>query len=467
MNDNLKTQTQENYRDKISTVDMKGKRKWMYVFQPQGKLYNLRTYFSIFYLVLLFGLPFIKYRGNPLFLFNVTKSKFIFFGQVFLPQDFILFGIGMLVFLLFIIVFTLIFGRVFCGWACPQTIFLEMVFRKIEYWIEGPAHKQQIADAKEWTTELYIRKTIKHIVFFAISFLVANTFLSYIIGLDELMIIIKEPISKHVIGFGMIIIFTVLFYAVFAFIREISCIVICPYGRLQGVLLDKNSIMVIYDYLRGEPRGKRKRGEETSKGDCIDCGMCVNVCPTGIDIRNGTQLECVNCTSCIDVCNSMMKNAGLQPDLIKYASENNIATGVKPKITYRIKMYSVALVLLLSILVGLLATRSMFDATVMKVAGQVLQENPDGTISNLYKIKVVSKSGYTEPYHIEMDNPNARIEYVGTKLDSLKSGIEMEETFFVKVPVSHIKTRKEKMKVLIKSGDEIIQAKKITFIGQY
>ena len=461
------TQTEDKFRDNISTVDTKGKRKWMYVFQPKGKLYNLRTYFSIFYLVLLFGLPFLKYNGNPMFLFNITKSKFIFFGQVFLPQDFVLFGIGMLVFLLFIVVFTLIFGRVFCGWACPQTIFLEMVFRKIEYWIEGPANKQQAADSKAWTTELYMRKTIKHIIFFLLSFLIANTFLSYIIGLDELIHIIKQPISTHVVGFTMILIFTILFYAVFAFVREISCIVICPYGRLQGVLLDKNSIVVIYNYLRGEPRTKKRKETEEKIGDCIDCGMCVNVCPTGIDIRNGTQLECVNCTACIDACNMMMKNVGLEPNLIKYGSENDVASGIKPKLTYRIKAYSVVLVVLLSILVGLLVTRDMFDSTVLRVAGQILQENKDSTISNLYKIKIVSKSGYTEPYHLEIDSKDARIEYVGKKLDSLKSGVESEETFFIKVPVEHITQRKENLKILVKSGDKIIQTKKITFIGEY
>jgi cytochrome c oxidase accessory protein FixG len=466
MNDQFETQSEENFRDKISTVDTAGKRKWMYVFQPTGKLYNLRTCFSIAYLIILFGLPFIKYNGNPLFLFNVTQSKFIFFGQVFLPQDFILFGIGMLVFILFIVVFTLIFGRVFCGWACPQTIFLEMVFRKIEYWIEGPANKQMIADHKTWTTEMYLRKSIKHIIFFTLSFIIANTFLAYIIGLDELKTIITEPISKHTLGFAMILLFTFAFYAIYAFVREISCIVICPYGRLQGVLLDRNSIVVIYDYLRGEPRTKKRKSEE-KKGDCIDCGMCVNVCPTGIDIRNGTQLECVNCTSCIDACNVMMKNAGLEPNLIKYGSENNVASGVKPKITYRIKAYSVVLVLLIGLLVGLLVTRDMFDATILRVAGQILQENKDGTISNLYKVKVVSKSGYTEPYHLELDKAIAKIEYVGKRIDSLKSGIEYEETFFIKVPREHITKRKEAMKILIKSGDKLIQTKKISFIGEY
>ena len=433
------TQSEKNFRDKISTVDIKGKRKWMYVFKPKGTLYNLRTYFSIVYLLLLFGLPFVKHNGNPIFLFNVTKSTFIFFGQVFLPQDFILFGIGMLVFLLFVVVFTLIFGRVFCGWACPQTIFLEMD----------------------------LRKAIKHIIFFGLSFIIANTFLSYIIGVDELFHYMKEPMSKHVLGIMMLIVFTVLFYAVYAFVREISCIVICPYGRLQGVLLDRNSIVVIYDYLRGEPRTKKRKDPSEKHGDCIDCGMCVNVCPTGIDIRNGTQLECVNCTSCIDACNMMMKNVGLEPNLIKFGSENDVTTGVKPTLTYRIKMYGIVLIILLSVLIGLLTTRDMFDATVLRVAGQILQENPDNSISNLYKIKIVSKSGYTEPYHLELDTKDAHIEYVGRKLDSLKSGIESEEIFFIKVAKEHITQRKENMHILVKSGNEIIQTKKITFIGLY
>ena len=181
----------------------------------------------------------------------------------------------------------------------------------------------------------------------------------------------KEPMSKHVLGITMLMVFTVLFYAVYAFVREISCIVICPYGRLQGVLLDRNSIVVIYDYLRGEPRTKKRKDPSEKHGDCIDCGMCVNVCPTGIDIRNGTQLECVNCTSCIDACNMMMKNVGLEPNLIKFGSENDVATGVKPTLTYRIKMYGIVLIILLSVLIGLLTTRDMFDATVLRVAGQI------------------------------------------------------------------------------------------------
>ncbi len=458
--------SEPNFRDKISTVDVKGKRKWMYVFQPQGKLYNLRTAFSIFYLVLLFGLPFLSYHGNPLFLFDFSHSKFIFFGQVFLPQDFMLFGIGMLVFLLFIIVFTLIFGRVFCGWICPQTIFLEMVFRRIEYWIEGPAHKQKAADSKTWTTEMYLRKAVKHIIYLIFSLMIANIFLSYFIGLKEVVKIIKAPISDHPGGFMLLLLFTFLFYAVFAFVREITCTVICPYGRLQGVLLDKNTIVVAYNYLRGEPRNKKRNAAE-KPGDCIDCGMCVNVCPTGIDIRNGTQLECVNCTACIDVCNMMMEKVGSDPGLIKYASENNIAEGTKLTFTYRIKMYVAVLLVLTGLLIALLITRTKFDATVLRVPGQILQENTDGTISNLYKIKIVSKSGYTEPYHFELDNKNATVQFAGKKLDSLYPGKATEEEFFIKIPKDQITQRKQNFKLFIMSGDEIIQTKKVSFIGEY
>ncbi len=455
---------EKTYGDKISTVDEHGKRKWQYVFQPKGKFYNWRSALSFIYLILFFGLPFIRVNGNPLFQFNILEAKFILFGKAFFPQDFILFGIGMLIFLLFIVVFTLVYGRVFCGWACPQTIFMEMVFRRIEYFIEGDANKQRIAEGKSWTTELYIRKAVKHIVFFALSFLIANTFLSYIIGTDELFKIMREPVSQHIGGFAAIIIFTFVFYAVYAFVREIVCTVICPYGRLQSVLTDRNTILVAYDNLRGEPRTK---GRKDGAGDCIDCHMCVNVCPTGIDIRNGTQLECVNCTACIDACNMMMKKVNRPLNLIKYASTNNIAEGKKWSFTYRIKAYSFVLLVLVGLLVTLLVTRPMIDATILRVPGQVLQENADGTISNLYRIKLVNKSNLSKPYHLELNYPDAKIEFVGNRLDTLKGAAPAEETFFIKIPKEKISKRKEVYKVKVMSGNKLIDTKKAIFIGQY
>lgn len=455
------------YGNRISTVDGKGKRKWIYALQPKGKLYQYRSWLSLLYLVAFFLLPFIRIKGIPLFQFNFPQATFIFFGKVFLPQDFILLGIGMLTSLLFIIVFTLQFGRVFCGWACPQTIFMEMVFRRIEYWIEGPAQKQASADRKDWTTELYIRKGLKHLVFLLLSFLIANTFLSYIIGTDALFRIIREPVSQHVGGLIAILGFTVAFYSVYAFVRELVCTVVCPYGRLQSVLLDKNSLVVAYDYNRGEPRAKRKREQEQPTGDCIDCGLCVSVCPTGIDIRDGLQLECVNCTACIDACNLMMAKTGQPGQLIKIASETMLAERRPPKVNYRTKTYSAVLVALLAVLAVLLLTRSKFDSTVLRVPGQILQENKDGTISNLYRIKIVSKSMQTEPYHLSLEDKDARIEYVGKHLDSLYTGKSAEETFFIKVPAGKIRKRKEQYKLRVMSGDDVVQTRKVTFIGTY
>jgi cytochrome c oxidase accessory protein FixG len=408
-------------------------------------------------------MPFIRIDGNPLFQFNLPQGEFTFFGSLFTPQDFIMFGLGMIIFMLFIVIFTLIYGRFFCGWVCPQTIFMEMIFRKIEYLIEGDGNKQKINNGKKWTTELYVRKTIKHIVFLIISFAISNTFLAYIIGTDQLFKIITDPLSQHIGGFIAIIFFTLVFYTVYAFVREIVCTVICPYGRLQGVLLDKNSIVVAYDYLRGEPRNKKKAAE--GAGDCIDCGMCVNVCPTYIDIRNGTQLECVNCTACIDACNMMMKKVNKPENLITFASENQIASGKKFEFTYRIKAYSGVLVVLMVLLGILIVTRTTFDATILRVPGQGMQENKDGTISNLFRIKVTNKSNRDLPYRLLATDPDVQIERIGQTLDTLRGRQLAEETFFIKVDSNKIKNRKEEYEIKLLSGDKLITTKKAIFIS--
>ncbi len=458
-------QDKEEFRNRHSTINKEGKRNWIYALQPKGNLYRYRTWLSYFYLLLFVSLPFIKIDGNPSFLFNFPEGEFIFFGSLFTPQDFVMFGIGMLIAILFVIIFTLIYGRFFCGWVCPQTIFMEMVFRKIEYLIEGDGNKQKVNNQKEWTTELYARKAIKHLVFLAISFAIANIFLAYIIGVEALSNIISEPVSNHMVGFIAIVFFTLLFYVVYAFIREIVCTVVCPYGRLQGVLLDKNTIVVAYNYLRGEPRNRRK--SEENSGDCIDCGMCVNVCPTNIDIRNGTQLECINCTACIDACNMMMKHVGKEPELITFASENNIASSKKFEFSWRIKSYTAVLAILIVLLSILIATRTTFDATVLRVPGQTIQENADGTISNLYRIKVTNKSNKTLPYHIVASDPSIKIERIGAPLDSLKGRQLAEETFFIKVKPSDVHERKIKYEIRLMSGQKIIDTKKAIFISEF
>jgi cytochrome c oxidase accessory protein FixG len=340
-------ESEESFRDHIATVNEKGKRVWIFPKKPSGTLYNYRKITSYLLLLLLFGLPHVKINGEQFLLFNILERKFILFGNIFWPQDFYLFAITTIVGVICIVLFTIIYGRVFCGWMCPQTIFMEMVFRRIEYWIEGDFTYQKKLDKQKWNKEKIIKRVIKHSIFWMISFIIANTFLAYIIGSDELWKIQTDPLGKHVGGFLSIVIFTTVFYFVYARLREQVCTTICPYGRLQGVLLDPNSMVVAYDHKRGESRSKFHKNEDRlaqGKGDCIDCKLCVSVCPTGIDIRNGTQLECINCTACIDECDHMMESVGLKKGLIRFVSENGIKNGTKFEWTRRVKAYTVLLI---------------------------------------------------------------------------------------------------------------------------
>lgn len=475
MNETTETKpqpTQESFRDRIATVDAKGKRKWVYAQKPKGKLYNIRTWVSWGFFALFFTLPFIKLNGRPLFLFNIPEAKFIIFGKIFWPQDFVIFGLTMVTFIVFIVLFTAAFGRLFCGWVCPQTIFMEMLFRKVEYAIEGDAAKQKLLNNGPWTGEKIRRKAAKHIAFYLLAFIIANYFLSYIIGVDELKKIISEPISEHLVGFLAILVFSAVFYAVYAFFREQACTVVCPYGRLQGVLLDRNSMIVAYDYKRGEPRGKFKKNEvaELNQGDCIDCFQCVKVCPTGIDIRNGTQMECVGCTACIDACDKMMEAIHKPKGLVRYASENGISESKKLRFTGRMKFYSVVLVLLSGILTLLLLSRKDIDGTIIRTKGLIYQERGTDSLSNLFNIKVINKTEKNIPVTLKLegDARNAgKIELVGATDIHLKEEDQATGSFFIVLPKSFVTSRKMKLSIGLYDGDKRITTLKTNFTGPF
>jgi len=457
----------ESFRDSINTITADGKRNWIYPQRPKGKFYNRRTIVSIVYLILFFTIPFIKLDGDPLVLMNIVERKFIIFGLVFFPQDLFLFALAMLTFMVFIVLFTVIFGRLFCGWACPQTIFMEMVFRKIEYWIEGDANKQRQLDKGPWNLEKIRKKGSKTFIFFVLSFLFGNFFLSYIIGMDELISIVQEPLSKHYGGFSAMIFFTGAFFFVYMYFREQVCLVVCPYGRLQGVLLDRNSIMVAYDYVRGEPRGKHHKGDDTSKlGDCIDCGLCVRVCPTGIDIRNGTQLECVNCTACIDACDGIMEGIHKPKGLIRYDSENGIASGKKLTFTLRMIGYSIILV---GLMVGLsfgIAGRSKVEATILRAPGMMFQEVGKDSVSNLYNFKIVNKTKEEMKLDLILESPAGVIKHVGSKEKfNIPSAGLAEGTFFVTIARKDLEGRKNEIKFKLNVDGETLENTKTNFLG--
>lgn len=455
----------QSFRDHLATLDDKGRRKWVFAQKPSGKWYDLRSYISWGFFVVFFALPFISIDGHPLFLFDIAEAKFILFGKVFWPQDFFIFGLTMVTFIIFVILFTAAFGRLFCGWVCPQTIFMEMLFRKVEYLIEGDAAQQKLLKNMPWTTDKLLRKTGKHLVFFLLAFIIANTFLSYVIGVRQLYRIITEPVGQHIGGLLSLLVFSGVFYAVYAFFREQACTVVCPYGRLQSVLLDRNSVIVAYDFKRGEPRGKFSKNAERSTGDCIDCNQCVKVCPTGIDIRNGLQMECVACTACIDVCNHMMEKVGRPLDLIRYASENGITKGEPLRYTTRMKLYSGLLSVLLVILSALLLSRKDVDATVMRAPGILFQERGRDSVSNLYTIKVANKTMRSIPLRLALEGTPGLVEVIGGRTVNLKKEEEGSGTFFVILPKHTILTRKTAIRIGLYQGDKRIDVIKTNFLG--
>lgn len=454
----------DSFRDSIATINEKGKRAWVYPKKPKGYFTNARTFVSVILLAILFIMPFIKTDGHPFILLNVLERRFILFGLSFGPQDFYLFVLAMITIIVFVVLFTAVFGRIFCGWICPQTVFMEMVFRKIEYLIEGDAAKQRALDKAPLSSSKSIKKTSKHIIFYLISFFIANTFLAYIIGIDNLLKIVQSPPSEHLTGFIAIVIFSGVFYFVFAKFREQACIIVCPYGRLQGVLLDQNSIIVAYDYVRGEPRGKIKRNEDRTKGDCIDCGLCVDVCPTGIDIRNGVQLECVNCTACIDACDYVMKKTNKPKGLIRYDSLKGIKEKAKKRITPRVISYSVLLVILLTIFSLLLANRKEVDVEVLRTPGLLSQEQPDNRISNLYNIEVVNKTYRTIAIDIKLLNMKGEIKIIGQKLEVKSQGV-FETKLLLILNKNDLKEQNTPLTLGVYENGKLISTINTSFLG--
>ncbi|HID40280.1 MAG TPA: cytochrome c oxidase accessory protein CcoG [Calditrichaeota bacterium] len=454
----------ESFRDKISTVDKKGKRVWIYPKKPFGNLHRARSVVAVILLAILFGGPFITINGRPLLLLDILNRNFVIFGVRFWPQDIHLFVLGTIALIVFVVLFTVVFGRIWCGWACPQTIFMEMLFRKIEYWIEGDAAQQRKLNQAPWTGKKIFKKLSKHFIFFAISFIIGNTFLAYIIGKDALFKIISDPPSQHLGGLTAMIIFSAVFYWIYAFFREQVCTLVCPYGRLQGVLLDPQSTVVIYDYKRGEPRGKRKKSEEDKYGDCIDCNQCVDVCPTGIDIRNGTQLECVNCTACIDACNNVMDKINKPRGLIRYDSYKGVENREKLRFTPRMMGYTAILTIIIAILTIMLMTRSPVETTILRTPGVMYQELADGKIANLYNVMIVNKTYHPMDIRLQLDENTGEIEMVGGKLHVAENATA-ESSFFIKIAKQKLRSRNIPVEIEVYSGNELLEKLKTSFIG--
>jgi cytochrome c oxidase accessory protein FixG len=459
------------FRDHLGTADKEGRRKWVYPRKPCGRFTRARTYLSWLLLAVMFIGPFVRVGGNPLLMLNVIERKFIILGQIFWPQDMIISAVTLLIFFTGIIVFTAAFGRLWCGWTCPQTVLMEMVFRKIEFAIEGDSHQQRALAKAPWTLGKILKKTFKHGIFFALSFVVGNTLLAYIIGTEQLFKIVTDNPLNHLEGLISMILFTLVFYGIFARFREQACTFICPYGRLQSTLLDENTIVVAYDYKRGEKRGRLQRSQNfdqrktSGAGDCIDCFQCVSVCPTGIDIRNGTQMECVHCTACIDACDSVMAKIGRPRGLIRYASLNGIERGEKKlRLTPRLIGYIVLLAALIGLWTFLVFTRSDVEATLLRAPGSLFQQMPDGHFSNLYTVKVVNKTSREMPVEFRLENISGSLQVMGGSIVVPPQKLA-ENSVLIELDPAVMKSGTTPITVAVYSNGKRIQVLKTSFIG--
>jgi len=459
------------FRDHLSTADKLGHRQWIYAKQPGGKWTQRRTWVAALLIGIMFAGPFVHINGNPLLMMNIVERRFSILGQLFWPQDAVIFAVAMLTFLTGIILFTTAFGRLWCGWTCPQTVMMEMVFRKIEYLIEGDSLAQRALAAAPWTARKLFKKTLKLGIFFALSFIVGNTLLAYIIGSDALIKIITDPPSQHIVGLTFMLLFTLLFFAIFARFREQACTFICPYGRLQSAMLDENSLVVAYDYKRGEKRGRLQRDQTplqrmaAGAGDCVDCHQCVKVCPTGIDIRNGLQMECVHCTVCIDACDSVMKKINRPPGLIRYASLNSIENRVPIRFTARMGVYAAVLTALITLFLVLVLTRPAVEAIFLRAPGALFQQTAAGRIENLYTLKLINKTMRDLPVELKLEGLPGNLQVMGEQNIVVPAAKLTQTSVLIELDAANLTGANTKLNVGIYSNGKLLQRVKTAFAG--
>ena len=462
---------EKTFRDSVGTMDESGTRKWVFPRKPKGKFTNYREYVGYSLLLLFVAIPFLKINGNPVLLINILDRRFFIFGQPFYLQDFFILALGAVASVIFVMLFTVVFGRIFCGWICPQTLFMEMVFRKIEYWIEGDRNKQMKLNKQAWDEEKIRKRALKWLAFLLISLVISHIMFMYIVGYEETFRIMMSGPQNHPTNFIVMLVFTGIFYFVFAWLREQVCTLICPYGRLQGVLIDKQTINVYYDFKRGENRSKWRNGENRTsagKGDCIDCQQCVVVCPTGIDIRNGQQLECINCTACIDACDEVMDKVGLPKCLIRYATEAEIENQEKFKFTTRMKATTIFLVVLIGLLNLLMYDRGSMEAKFIRPAGATYFIR-EGKITNTFTYTILNKSNEKKMLKIKVISPkNAEITYAGKGDIIIKGDVMIKGNVNISFPENEVKLSKQNIEIgVFDANGEMLDSYKTYFEGPF
>lgn len=434
----------------LSTLNTDGSRRWIRPKPAYGKHWHRRRVVAYSLMLLFVAIPYIRVRDRPLILLDLPNREFTLVGTTFLPTDTLLFMLLLLSLVMTIFLLTALFGRVWCGWACPQTLYLEFLFRPIERWVEGGRSGSLNLDRQG--RHFHSRRLIKYGIYFGLSLFLAHTFLAYFVGVDELAVWVRQSPFEHPTSFLVMAGTTALVFFDFTYFREQTCIVACPYGRLQSVLLDRQSLIVAYDYERGEPRAKG-RVQPEGAGDCIECNACVQTCPTGIDIRDGLQMECIHCTQCIDACDDIMRKVDRPEGLIRYTTQDALRGGTSGWLRPRVVLYPAALLLCLGAFVWAIASRADAEVTLLRGIGAPFSLAAGGEVSNQVRVKVVNRSREAHDYQITVEGAPGATMIAPENPLHVEAGAMVTTSIFVLLPSSEFTEGERAIVIRVDDGD--------------
>jgi cytochrome c oxidase accessory protein FixG len=453
-----------------------GSRRWLYPTLTPGGLHRRRQIVGWVLITLFFGLPIAKIGGEPAMFLDIIHRRFVLFGKIFYATDTLLLWLFGMTLLLGVALFTAVFGRVWCGWACPQTVYMEFIFRPLDRLIEGKEGARRKLDDGPWTGEKIAKKGLKFAIYTLIGAAMAHTFVAYFVSWDQLLVWMQSSPATHWGFFLMMAITTALVVFDFYYFREQMCTIACPYARIQSVLQDRDSMIVSYDPNRGEPRGKRKKSAQAEgevkliasqpQGDCIDCGACVRTCPTGIDIRDGLQMECIGCTQCIDACDAIMISVKQPTGLIRYTSENALQGKPSALLRPRVGLYAALMLAVGGLFMLALSHAGGLEVEIFRAPGAPFSVLPTGEVSNRVKIRVHNRLAVAQNVRVELVEPaGARLQIVGPPTLALSPGQMRREEAWVVMPAGAFKDGQVKGRFRVGDTPDAIREVSFTLLG--